>query len=256
VDWKGEVPEGVKSIRLRNQYVSLAPHIAVYGEEDLPNVHALQKGLKVIALKDWGKSNEVLKPGEPMRPIRRADAKMPPDVYTQLKSHPNYVGDGRLKWDRKPRSAADKSATTPNATTLYGFGFADLRREPMVVIVPGRYFSFQASDQYPRWFMQVGNQFTGRAEQQYLIVGPDFRGPYPAGFAAAQVHQSPSNCVLMAVRYALKSSEPAELAAVNALQDRTTVAATQHMGKERPQRHSRRGSAAHRTRLRHSATHG
>ena len=148
-------------------------------------------------------------------------------VYTQFKSHPNYVGDGRLKWDRKPRTAADKSVSTPNATTLYGFGYANLLREPMVVDlpdVPDRYYSFQAADQFPRWFMQVGNQFTGRDAQRYLIVGPDFRGPYPEGFAAAQVYQSPSNCVVMAVRYALRSTEPSELAAVNALQDKTTVA--------------------------------
>lgn len=147
-------------------------------------------------------------------------------VYTQLKSHPNYVGDGRIKWDRNPRTAGDKSVSTPNATTLYGFGFADLRREPMIVDlpeVPDRYFSFQAADQYPRWFMQVGNQFTGRAAQRYLIVGPDFKGPYPAEFAAAQVYQSLSNCLIMAVRYALKSTDPAELAAVNALQDKTTI---------------------------------
>jgi hypothetical protein len=147
-------------------------------------------------------------------------------VYTQLRTHPNYVGDGRIKWDRKPRTAADKSVSTPNATTLYGIGFADLRREPMVVDlpeVPDRYFSFQASDQFPRWFMQVGNQFTGRAAQRYLIIGPDFKGPYPEGFAAAQVYQSPSNCAVLAVRYALKSSDPAELAAVNALQDKTTI---------------------------------
>jgi hypothetical protein len=147
-------------------------------------------------------------------------------VYTQLTSHPNYVGLGRIKWDRAPRSASDRSATTPNASTLYGIGFADLRREPMVVMlpaVPDRYFSFQASDQYPRWFMQVGNQFTGREAQQYLIVGPDFRGPFPKGFAAAQVYQSPSNCVVMLLRYALKSNDPEELAAVNALMDKTSV---------------------------------
>jgi hypothetical protein len=148
-------------------------------------------------------------------------------VYTQLKSHSNYVGDGRIKWDRKPRTAADKSVSTPNATTLYGFGYANLLREPMVIDlpdVPDRYYSFQASDQYPRWFVQVGNQFTGRAAQRYLIVEPDFRGPYPNGFAAAQVYQSPSNCIIMAVRYALRSTESAELAAVNALQDKTTIA--------------------------------
>lgn len=148
-------------------------------------------------------------------------------VTTQLKSHPNCVGDARLKWDRKPRQASDKSATTPNATTLYGFGYADLCREPLVVMmpaVPDRYFSFQASDQYPRWFMQVGNQFNGREARTYLIVGPDFRGPYPRGFTSADIWQSPSNCMLGAVRYALRSNDPQELAAVNELMDVTTFA--------------------------------
>ena len=66
---------------------------------------------------------------------------------TQMKRSPSYVGDGRMHWDRRPRSAADKSATAPNATTLYGMGFFDLRREPVVVAtpaVPDRYFSVQA----------------------------------------------------------------------------------------------------------------
>ena len=74
-------------------------------------------------------------------------------VYTQLKTHPNYVGYGRMKWDRQPRGASDRSVTTPNATTLYGFGFYDLDTEPVVIItpeVPDRYFSVQASDQFPR----------------------------------------------------------------------------------------------------------
>jgi hypothetical protein len=146
---------------------------------------------------------------------------------TQLKDGPSYAGDGRMHWDRRPRSAADKSVTTPNATTLYGFGFFDLRREPVIVstpAVPDRYFSVQACDQYPRWFMQVGNQFTGRGAQQFLIVGADFRGPYPRGFAAAQMYPSPSNCVLVAARYALKSNERNEIAAVNRLMDETTIA--------------------------------
>jgi hypothetical protein len=148
-------------------------------------------------------------------------------VLTQLKGRRSYVGDGRMHWDRRPRSAADKSVTTPNATTLYGFGFFDLRREPVVVAtpaVPDRYFSVQACDQYPRWLMAVGNQFTGRAAQQFLIVGPDFRGRYPRGFAAAQMYPSSSNCVLVAGRFALKSNERDEIAAVNHLMDQTTIA--------------------------------
>jgi len=117
-------------------------------------------------------------------------------VYTQLESHRNFVGLNRIKWDRAPRGAADRSATTPNATTLYGFGMYDLRREPIVIATPAvadRYFSVQASDQYPRWYFQVGKQFTGSGAQRYLIVGPDFRGPYPADFAAAHVWSATSN---------------------------------------------------------------
>jgi len=80
VGWKGTIPAGLKTITLRSRYFQFAPHIAVYGESDLPNVHKLQTGLKVIALKDWRKSNATLAPGEPMRPIRRADAKTPPEL--------------------------------------------------------------------------------------------------------------------------------------------------------------------------------
>lgn len=148
-------------------------------------------------------------------------------VITQLKGGSSYAGDGRMHWDRRPRSAANKSATAPNATTLYGMGFFDLLREPVIVAtpaVPDRYFSVQACDQYPRWFMTVGNQFTGRNAQQFLIAGPDFKGPYPRGFAALQIYPSPSNCVLVAARYALKSNAPDEIAAVNRLMDQTTIA--------------------------------
>jgi hypothetical protein len=41
---------------MRSRYVAVDPHVAVYGNDDLPNVRALQKGFKLIALKDWGVS--------------------------------------------------------------------------------------------------------------------------------------------------------------------------------------------------------
>lgn len=78
--WKGELPAGMKSIEVRSRYALLAPHIAVYGKADLPNVHAIQKGLEVIALKDWGKSNARLRAGAPMRPIRRPDTQTPQEL--------------------------------------------------------------------------------------------------------------------------------------------------------------------------------
>ncbi|WP_456636746.1 DUF1254 domain-containing protein [Bradyrhizobium sp. USDA 10063] len=78
--WKGPLPDGLKTIQMRSRYVWAVPHIAVYGNDDLQNVHSLQKGHKLIALKDWGVSNKELEPGPPMRPLRRPGTKTPAEL--------------------------------------------------------------------------------------------------------------------------------------------------------------------------------
>jgi hypothetical protein len=80
VGWKGEIPPGLKKVKVRSRYFQFAPHIAVYGEDDLVNVHALQDGLKLMPLNEWGKSNAGLEPGEPMRPIRRPGIQLPNEL--------------------------------------------------------------------------------------------------------------------------------------------------------------------------------
>ncbi|WP_346380333.1 DUF1214 domain-containing protein [Acidithiobacillus sp.] len=78
--WKGTLPEGLRSIRTRSRYVLISPHIAVYGNDDLANVYALQNGFRLIALKDWGKSNKELAPRQAMRPLRRPGTKTPAEL--------------------------------------------------------------------------------------------------------------------------------------------------------------------------------
>jgi hypothetical protein len=80
VGWTGDLPAGMQSIVVRSRYVVLIPHIAVYGDADLPNVHALQQGLKLVALKDWGTSDAPLPAGTPMRPIVRSGTKTPAEL--------------------------------------------------------------------------------------------------------------------------------------------------------------------------------
>ena len=80
-DWEGKVPDGLKTIRMRSRYLSIAPHVAVYGSDDLVNVQALQKGFKLIALKDWGKLNKECEPGRPMRPLCRTGTKTPAELF-------------------------------------------------------------------------------------------------------------------------------------------------------------------------------
>jgi len=77
VGWAGSFPEGLKTITVRGRYALLDPHVAVYGDQDIANVHEVQKGLKLIALRDWGKSNAEMPPGESMRPIQRPGTKTP-----------------------------------------------------------------------------------------------------------------------------------------------------------------------------------
>jgi hypothetical protein len=78
--WNGALPKGLKKISVRSRYVAVVPHIAVYGTDDLPNVNVLQKGFKLVALKDWGASNKELEPGQPMRPLRRPNTATPAEL--------------------------------------------------------------------------------------------------------------------------------------------------------------------------------
>ncbi len=78
--WQGTLPGGLKAIRARSHYLVVAPHIAVYGDGDLPTVYALQDGFRLIALKDWGGSNNELARGRPMRPLRRPGTSTPTEL--------------------------------------------------------------------------------------------------------------------------------------------------------------------------------
>jgi hypothetical protein len=80
VDWTGTLPAGVQSVVLRSRYVLLAPHIAVYGNGDLPNVWEVQKGLKLVTLAEWGQSKSAMPAGAPMRPIRRPGTTTPGEL--------------------------------------------------------------------------------------------------------------------------------------------------------------------------------
>jgi hypothetical protein len=83
---------------------------------------------------------------------------------------------------------ADKVIQTPNSDTHYSTIGADLRTEPLVVIVPEikgkRYFSLQFIDMYTFNFHYVGTRTTGNGGGKYLLVGPGWKGEKPAGIKA------------------------------------------------------------------------
>lgn len=81
----------------------------------------------------------------------------------------------------------DTAFVTPNSDTPYTFIGPDLRAEPMVLSVPAmeknRYFVFQMMDLYTFNFDYVGSRTTGNNGGDYLIAGPNWKGPTPKGIA-------------------------------------------------------------------------
>lgn len=106
--------------------------------------------------------------------------------------------------------AAQRKVVTPNNDTIYGACFADLREEPVVVQTPddvpeGHYWTIQITDAFTTVIHQLGSASHTPAGK-YLLVGPDWSGDTPAGFAG--VLRSPTNLsVLMARSYAARTPE-------------------------------------------------
>ena len=145
----------------------------------------------------------------------------------QNEKSPAYSGINRLRWYRKPITAADRFATTPNATTLYGVALLDLSTEPVVLTVPeikDHYWSIQFADNYARWWpLMVGSQFNAPGPLRRLLVGPNWKGKVPAEFVGADIMQSPSDFVAVTARLALTDDTPEELKRVNGIQDSITL---------------------------------
>ncbi|WP_448680712.1 DUF1254 domain-containing protein [Pseudomonas nicosulfuronedens] len=79
----------------------------------------------------------------------------------------------------------DTAIQTPNADTPYSQLGADLRAEPLVLsmpeVEPGRYYAAQFVDAYTHNFAYVGSRTTGNGAGDYLLAGPDWKGPVPKG---------------------------------------------------------------------------
>jgi hypothetical protein len=149
--------------------------------------------------------------------------------YNQVQNEksPRFTGINRLSWYRKPLTASDRFATTPNATTLYGTAMLDLSKEPVVLTVPeikNRYWSIQFADNYARWWpVMIGSQFNPPGTIRRLLVGPNWNGKVPAEFAGADIMKSTSDFSVLAARIALTDDTPEEVKVVNAIQDGITL---------------------------------
>ena len=152
---------------------------------------------------------------------------LPPALQPdQNDKSPTFSGVNRLHWSRMPMKALPRIATTPNATTLYGFAQLDLSKEPVVVTVPAikeHYWSVQLHDNYARWWHLIGSQFNAPGPVWRLLIGPNWSGKLPAGFVGADIVQSTSDFAGALARVALTDDTAEELKVVNGIQDGITI---------------------------------
>lgn len=140
-------------------------------------------------------------------------------TYTQNGTKDNivYAGLNQFSWVRK-QITPNYPVVTPNATTLYGAGFLDLRAGPVVIEVPeitDRYFSVQVMDQYGIFRMIVGSPFNGTRARKYILVPPGFTGNVPADFPTTEIVQWPALTAYGVVRMAVETGSEAEIKTIN-----------------------------------------
>ena len=148
-------------------------------------------------------------------------------TYTQNDAEDNivYSGLNQLSWVRK-QITPDYPVVTPNATTLYGAGFLDLRKGPVIIEVPeitDRYFSVQIMDQYGIFRMIVGSPFNGTQARKYILVPQNFTGNVPADFPTTEIIQWPALTAYGVARMAVETGTDAEIKIINGYQDALTI---------------------------------
>jgi hypothetical protein len=79
----------------------------------------------------------------------------------------------------------DTAIVTPNSDTPYSTMFMDLRAEPLVLSVPAvdpkRYYSVMLCDGNTYNYGYIGSRATGSDAGDYMVIGPEWRGPTPPG---------------------------------------------------------------------------
>jgi hypothetical protein len=103
-------------------------------------------------------------------------------IGPDAKAPPNEIW--RIDSIASPTIAAQSGYVTPNVNVIYGFGFMDLSRQPIIVRAPdsaGRYYMIQIVDMWTNAFAYIGGIATGYKGGTFALVGPSWQGQLPPG---------------------------------------------------------------------------
>lgn len=111
-----------------------------------------------------------------------------------------------------PELSKEAGYVTPNVNVIYGFGFMDLRKEPIIVEAPdsnGLYYMVEIVDMWTNAFAYIGGVSTGYKGGKFLLAGPGWKGETPAG---VQRIDCPTPWVLLQPRVHIYNNGKTDLA--------------------------------------------
>jgi hypothetical protein len=107
------------------------------------------------------------------------------DFVVDKKSGQYKAPFNRLANEARVFTYKDTSVPTPNSDTPYSMLWLDLRAEPIIISVPAvdpkRYYSVMLCDGNTYNYGYIGSRATGNEAGDYMVVGPNWSGPTPAG---------------------------------------------------------------------------
>lgn len=163
-----------------------------------------------------------------MYALRHHDA-----VGPNAKAQPNTIWN--MTNISTPELSKEAGYVTPNVNTIYGFGFMDLRQEPIILQVPNsnnRYYMIEIVDMWTNAFAYVGGKATGYQGGTFAIVGPNWKGELPAGVKRID---SPTSWILLQPRVHIYKEGHIDLAgAQKILQGIVPMPLSQFLGKTAP----------------------
>jgi len=135
------------------------------------------------------------------------------------KAKPNEIW--RLEDISTPKLSAESGYVSPNVNVIYGFGFADLGAEPVILSAPdsgGRYYMIEIVDMWTNAFAYPAGGPSGYRGGKFALVGPGWKGTLPADVKRID---APTRWVELQPRVYVK--DEADLAAARKVLDAITL---------------------------------
>lgn len=147
------------------------------------------------------------------------------------RTNPNSLW--RMEDISTPELSEQAGYVTPNVNTLYGFGFMDLREEPIILSVPNshdRYYMVEIVDMWTNAFAYVGGKATGYQGGKFALVGPHWQGKLPKEVKRID---SPTPWVLLQPRVHIYNHGQIDLkSAKEILENIKTLGLNEYLGKK------------------------